>query len=154
MIIVTAFLFSKSERVVVVPAVIEREFWIDRNAVSQTYLEQFGVFLGQQVLGKTPQSAPSQRTLVLRHTDPNYYGALRKKLIEEEEMLVKQNISYSFFPVDVSADPEKLTVTLIGDRLSFVGGSQVQSQRERFTLGFVYTGARLLLNSLVEGSSQ
>ena len=147
------FLFSKSERIVVVPPTTDREFWIDRDSVSNTYLEQFGLFLGQQLLGKTPQSAPTQRTVVLRHTDPTYYGVLRKKLVEEEEMLMKQNISYSFFPVDISTNSERLTVTLVGDRLSFVGANQIQNRRERYTFGFSYSGSRLLLDSIVEGDN-
>lgn len=149
-IILSVFLFWKTERIVIVPAVIEREFWVDGSSVSSTYLEQFGVYLGQLILGKTPKSAASQRTLILRHTDPTFYGIMRKRLIEEEEMLVKQNVSYAFFPVEVKVDTEKMSVLLVGDRLSFVGGNQVLSQREQYSFGFSYSGARLLLNSVTE----
>lgn len=86
-IILSSFLFFKQERVVIVPPVIEKEFWVDSQHVSPTYLEQFGYFLGQLLLAKSSQSAASQRTVLLRHTDPSYVGTLKKRLVEEEEIL-------------------------------------------------------------------
>lgn len=148
LIMSSSFLFLKRERVVITPAVIEKEFWVDGRSVSPTYLEQFGYFLGQLLLGKSAYSAPSQRTLLLRHTDPQFVHILRKKLIEEEENLTKQNASYTFFPISVRVNQDRNEVLLEGDRVFFVSGKQVSSERESYILSFNLTGSRLLLSGV------
>lgn len=142
------FLFNKKERVVIVPPVVEREFWVDSYTVSSSYLEQFGVFIGQLVLGKSVQSAPSQRAILLRHTAPSYAGPLRQKLIEEEEFLKKQNASYVFFPSQVRVDPTQMEVHLTGDRAAYSGGVQVSLNKEHYILSFSYVSGRLLLTGI------
>jgi len=150
----TALLFNKTERVIVCPPTIEKEFWIDSHTVSNTYLEQFGVFLGQLLLGKSSQSASAQRSVILRHTDPVFSTLVRKKLIEEEDMLTRQSASYVFFPVEIKVDQAALKVQLTGDRALFVGGKQVSLQRKSYALCFSYQGSRLLLKDIVETSIQ
>jgi len=148
LILTTSFLFLKRERIVITPPTVEKEFWVDGRNVSPTYLEQFGYFLGQLLLGKSSYSASSQRTLLLRHTDPGFSTALRQKLVEEEEILKKQNASYTFFPVSIRVNPEKQEVLLEGDRVFFVSGKQVSSEREGYVLSFNLTGSRLLLSGV------
>ena len=74
LVVISCFLFVKRERIVVVPPVVGQEFWVDGNTISPTYLEQFGVFLGELLLNKSAQSALEQRTIILRHTDPSFSG--------------------------------------------------------------------------------
>src|SRR3984957_5845880 len=105
LILLSALLFLKRERILVVPPVIEKEFWVDGKNISPTYLAQFGYFLGQLLLSKSSYSAASQRHLILRHADPAFVGILKHKLIEEEETLEKQNASYTFFPVSIQTNP-------------------------------------------------
>lgn len=131
-----------------VPGVIEKEFWVDGHDVSATYLEQFGCFLGQLLLGKSSQSAPVQRTVLLRHTDPSFSGLLSKKLYEEEQLLSKQNSSYVFFPIDIQVDLPSKEVLLTGDRVFYVAGKAVSTDKESYILRFNYSGSRLLLKGV------
>ena len=108
--VLSFFLFLKRERVIVAPAVIEKEFWVEGNYVSSTYLEQFGLFLGQLLLEKSIGSAPMQRQILLRHASSNFSANLTKKLIEEEEILKKQTLSYVFFPIEIEVFPKHLKV--------------------------------------------
>lgn len=139
----------KQERVIIVPPVIEKEFWVDAQQVSPTYLEQFGCFLGQLILSKSPQSAASQRTVVLRHTAPEYAGTLKQRLIEEEEILKKQSTSYVFYPVDIQANIEQMSILLNGDKVIMMGGKEVCKEKEGYILRFTYSGARLLLKEIM-----
>lgn len=147
-LVLSAFLFFKHERIVIVPPVIEKEFWVEAKHVSPTYLEQFGYFLGQLLLVKSSQSAASQRSIVLRHTDPSYVGILRQRLIEEEEVLKKQSTSYVFYPTEIKVNPEQMSLLLTGDRLVFIGGKEASKEREGYILRFNYTGSRLLLKEI------
>jgi conjugal transfer pilus assembly protein TraE len=148
LILASSFLFFKTERIIVVPSVIEKEFWVDSNAVSATYLEQFGLFLSGLLLNKSAHSADLHRTVLCRHTEPSYLAILKQRLIEEEETLKKQNASYVFYLNNIFVDPELLTVTLLGDRQFFIAGQQTSSENSGYTLHFTYKGARLLLNGI------
>ena len=147
-IVIGGFLFLKRERVIVSPPIVAKEFWIDGHTVSPTYLEQFGVFLGQLLLNKSSQSASEQRAIILRHTDPAFYGLMKQRLFEEEEMLKKQNSAYTFYPIDIKVDLKKMEVKLTGDRLAFAGAKTVSSKRETYALQFVYDGSRLFLKGI------
>lgn len=148
LILVSAFLFLKRERVVIVPPVIEKEFWVDADSISPTYLEQYGTFLGQLLLSKSAQSAPTQRSVLLRHTEPRFVEVLKQKLFEEEQLLQKQNAAYTFFPVTIHVDAKKKEVLIEGDRIFYVSGKQISCEREGYILGFHYTGSRLLLSGV------
>jgi conjugal transfer pilus assembly protein TraE len=144
-----SFLFFKHERVVVVPPIVEREFWVDTHTVSPSYLEQFGYFLGQLLLTKSSQSAASQRAIILRHTDPAYAGKLKQRLIEEEQILQKQSTSYVFYPIETQANLDAMSLKLTGERIVFVGGKQVSSSAEEYRFRFSYDGTHLLLTEII-----
>lgn len=146
--VMASFLFLKRERVVVTPQVVSQEFWVDAASISPTYLEQFGVFLGQLLLNKSSLSSSEQRSIILRHTDPSFYGLMKQRLSEEEETLKKQNSAYVFYPVEVKLDMKNLEVRLSGDRIALVGDKPVSSKRETYLLKFVYTGHRLYLKGV------
>lgn len=147
LLIVTAFLFLKSDRVIVVPG-IDKEFWVDSKHISPTYLEQYGVFLGELLLTKSAQSAPAQRTWILRHTDPSYATLLNRKLVDEEKKLAKENASYVFYPIDMKINLDSKEVCLIGDRTLYVSGKAISTERESYILHFSYQGSRLLLKGI------
>ncbi|MGE3556308.1 MAG: type IV conjugative transfer system protein TraE [Candidatus Obscuribacterales bacterium] len=149
-VVLSCFLFAKQERVVVVPPVVDRAFWVESKAVSPTYLEQMGTFLSQLLLSKSTASAGQQRTILLRHTDPDFAGTLRKKLFTEEEELKKQNASYVFYPHTVQANPDKLQVLLQGDREYYISGDRISHAKAGYLLTFRYTGGRILLTSIEE----
>lgn len=148
--VISSFLFMKSERIVIVPPVVEKEFWIDSRGVSATYLEQFGYFLGELLLSKSAQSASIQRTILMRHTDPSFSTHLQKKLVEEEQKLDKERASYVFYPTGIYTDIGSKEVILTGDRMTFVSGKAVSTAVESYLLSFIFQGSRLLLSGVTE----
>lgn len=148
LLVLSIFIFQKNDRIIISPPTIEKEFWVESNRISPTYLEQFALFLGQLILTKSPQSATPQRTVVLRHVDPSVYGEINKKLSEEEKKLIKQQASYVFYPIDIRVDTSNLQALLAGDRIFYVGGKSVSTSRENYKLSFVYSGGRLLLKEI------
>lgn len=155
LVIVTSFLFMKSERVIVIPAAVEKEFWVDAHSVSATYLEQFGYFLGELLLSKSSQSSAIQKAIVLRHTDPSFSTQLDKKLFEEAQQLERDRISYVFFPTGVYTNLGSKEVRLSGERTTYISGKQISSATENYVLSFTYRGGRLLLNGItaLEGTT-
>lgn len=146
LMLTSTFLFFREERVVVVPAVVEKEFWVDANTVSATYLEQFGSFLGQLLLTKSSYSADVQKKILLRHVDPIYSSVLLERLEKEQENLSKGNGSYVFFITGIEVILEKQGVLLKGNRVFNVGNKVLSEEKECYFLGFSYKDGRLLLN--------
>lgn len=153
--ILGGFLFMKSNRVVVVPPIVEKSFWIDGNHVSPSYIEQFGVFIADLLLTKSMQSFSTKRNIVLRHTDPIFTDQLRKKLYEEEALLKKQNASYVFHPKSVKVNPDEMSFIIGGERLIYINGNATSNKKENYKLQFSSSGGRLLLSSITfkEGES-
>lgn len=148
LLIMSAFLFQKRERVLVVPPVVDRSFWVDSQGVSSSYLEQFASYMAQLLLSNSPRSAGYQRKAVLEHTSPSFYGALRARLIREEELLMKEQTSYAFYPISIEVDAESLEVCVNGKRELLAMDSKVSTEEESYILQFCYQGGRLLLCAL------
>lgn len=141
------FLFGKKERVVFIPPTLEQGFWLESSKVSPAYLEQTALFLAGQLFSKTPQSAMRQRSILLRQSSLAFAKVLSAKLLEEEESLLKQNVSYMFYfeGVDIIKPQE---VLIRGERVGFVNQERVFSEKESYRLSFVVEGMRLLLDSV------
>lgn len=139
------FLFCKKERIVLVPPLVSQVLWVEGYAVSQTYLEHMGLFMGQLLLSNSAESIVAQRETILRFVHPAAYTTLRQYLIGEEEHLKKQQGSYHFHVHSLVPHTEKNSVTLIGDRESYVGGKRIDQAREAYTLTFAFQSGRYLL---------
>lgn len=143
-----SYLFFKNERIVIVPAIVEKEFWVDSNHISPTYLEQFGCFLGQLLLTKSSYTAEAQKKVLLRHVDPLYSSALLERLEKEQVILAKGNSSYAFFISGIEVSPETKSVLLKGNRIFSIAGKTLSEEKESYVLGFSYKDSRLLINRL------
>ena len=146
-----ALLYQKSERVIVVPPVIEKEFWIEGANVSPAYLEQMGCFIGDLLLTRSPLSADLQLSVLMHHTAPSFASILSSKLVEELNKLKKDNASYVFFRTKVVVDPYKQSILLEGIRQLLMGGKVISEAQESYRLRFTNFGGRLLLSSIERG---
>jgi conjugal transfer pilus assembly protein TraE len=144
------FYFNGRERVIVVPPRIERSFWVTQNELSPEYLSEMTTFFAYLRLNTTPQSADSQRQLLLRYVDPRYFGILNTQLIQEHDRLVARHISSAFYPVTVQVNTQKMSATIIGDLMSMVGKETVASQRIAYQVQYRYEQGRLLVSQFRE----
>lgn len=123
-------------------------YYLPLKATICYQLEQFGCFLGQLLLNKCAQSARTQRSILLRHTDASYVKILKKRLIEEEKMLRKHRLSYLFYPTEIKINLEKLEVLLFGDRVVLASGKKISAGREGYLLRFTDSGNKLFLKDI------
>lgn len=147
--------FKKTERIIVLPAVIEKAFWVEGGGgVSASYLEQMGSFVGDLLLTRSPSSADMQLNILMRQTAPGFAPLLSSRLESELLKLKKDNASYVFFKTKMTVDPQKLSVLLEGDRVLFLGDKVLSTLHEKYTLTFLNFGGRLLLTSIERGDSE
>ncbi len=144
------FLFCKKERVILIPPIVSQPMWIEERAVSSTYLEQMGLFIGQMLLSNTPTSVGLLRDTVLRYVHPGAYTQMRQQLIGEEAHLKKHQGSYHFHLNSVHVEPANHSVVLHGDRENYIGGKCVERARETYRLTFAFSKGRYLLTGCVK----
>jgi conjugal transfer pilus assembly protein TraE len=148
LILVSSFLFSRAHRIVIVPPIVEKEFWVEPNTVSATYLEQFGSFLGQLLLTKSSYTAETQKKILLKHVDPLYSHTLIERLDKEQELLARDQSSYVFYVTGIEVSSNTYRVLLMGNRIFSVSGKVLSEEKESYVLEFNYRGGRLLLSGL------
>jgi|JI6StandDraft_1071083.scaffolds.fasta_scaffold80638_3 conjugal transfer pilus assembly protein TraE len=141
------FTFSKSERIVVVPADVRQEFWVEKNQVSASYLEEMAIVFTDLILENSPKGAAYRRDIILRHTAASGFGALKSQLLEDEARLKKEHLSTSFHANSIKVNPGALAVEIKGDLMRYVGDKRISQSRDVYELVFEYHRGQLLLKS-------
>lgn len=144
-IILICLLFFKEEKIVFLPPQLEKPFSLDGRAYSPAYYEQMGVYLSSILLTKSGSTAEGQVNLLLKHVDPSVEGVFRRDLVEEAEVLKKENMSYVFFPKITHVNFHKHSVKIDGEMHAYVGDSRISTQKESYRFIFKQRGHLLYL---------
>jgi conjugal transfer pilus assembly protein TraE len=144
------FSMMDRERVILVPPVLQKSFWVDHQSVSPSYLSEMAAFYTQMRLTVTPTSSVFQREMLLQYTDPKMYGVFKNELVAEEERLKTGRISLTFYPVNITVDVKHLVAEITGDLQSSVGNERMEPKRITYELRYIYSDGRLLLRSFNE----
>lgn len=145
----TALLASvNSGRTIVVPPEINRTFWVERDQVSQEYLEQMALFIAQLHLNVTPSSYDYQAEAFLHYVHPSVHGKMRARLVSEGKQLRNDGASSWFAPSLVRTDVEAKQVALTGDFHLTVAQKEVVREQKTYLLEFAMSGNRMFLVSM------
>lgn len=149
----TAIVASKRERIVVLPPSVDREFWVEGNAFSPAYIEQFGLFLAQLVLNKSPASVELQNRILLRHVAPNQYPLLKRVLQEEQEEILQNDLTHLFFPTRVNLEHDTQSLVLEGERVSYLSNEPILQEMQKYILHFTFQNGLMQFKELkkIEG---
>lgn len=149
-ILLGAKLLFHSDRIVIVPPEIRKEFWIEGARASSTYLEQMSLYFAKQMLDMTPETAGEIRTTILRHVSSDYYATLSQKLIEQEQYLKEHSITTVFFPKSVRVDEKHKLAKVTGQIKQMVGKEITKEEEHTYMLKYQYDGVRFLISSFVK----
>ncbi len=145
----------KNERVIVVPPDLHQEYWLEKNKVSASYLEEMGLYYASLLLDNSPANFAFKREIILRKAVEHAYGPLKRRLLEDEDRIKKENVATSFQPNSVKVDPNNMSVEITGDLLRYVGEKRISQSRDVYSLGMVYRHGRLLIETFkLIGSDQ
>lgn len=153
-VLLAIVLFSAvdSTRVVVVPPEIEKGFWVDKDKVSETYLEQMALFIAQLELNVTPASQGYQAKQLLKYVHPSLAGKMESAFLAEGEQLKKDNASTWFRPTLVRVDAKSKQVAITGDYAVTVAEKQVVNVSKTYVAEFEMSGNRLFLTRFGEAN--
>jgi len=138
------------ERIVVVPPIVSRDFWVAIDTVSDSYLEQMSGFFAGLLLNVTPNSFATRAEHLLQHVSPNSYAALKEQLVQQQLEIERRALSTSFYPSTFKIDRHKLLVELKGELKMWVGNSSIETQSKTYQLQFVQHQGRLFIQHFNE----
>jgi len=141
------------EKIIVVPPVVEKSFWVTNSQVSAEYLSEMTAFFAYLRLNVTADNASSQHALLLRYTDPSDYNRLKGQLLQEADRLSEQHLSSAFFPASVQVDSPHLTAWISGDLHSSVGEMALPPQRVKYKVTYRWVGGRLFVQTFTQEMS-
>lgn len=150
-VLLSMIVFGKREQVILVPPHHTKSLRVQGTDISQEYLEEMGVYISKLLLDLSPATFMYNHEVLLKYVAPEFYGALKKKLLRDGEQYTKLQLSTNFKPSQVTASPKKLQVDVIGTLTSYIASKEVESTQEIITLEFTQRGGGLLLKRVKGG---
>jgi conjugal transfer pilus assembly protein TraE len=138
------------ERVVVLPAEVNRSFWIASDSVSESYLEQMAQFLVPLLLNISPSTAAFNSEQFLAQVAPRYFSAIKIQLVAQQIELERLGMSTSFEARHFKINSKKLRVEVEGALHTTLGNSLMPPENKVYRLQFVREQGRLWIRSFEE----
>ena len=133
-----------TEKVIVLPPSITKDVWIKGNSVSESYLEEWSLYLTNLLLNVSGKTIGYQSELALRHVSPDFSGKLQKKFKKDAAALQKNNATTTFFPKEIRVLEKTMTVFVTGTFTTYVGKEKVSQHEQTYQLNFVFNKGRFL----------
>jgi type IV conjugative transfer system protein TraE len=151
--ILSLSLLLRSEKTIILPPEVRREFWAAGNRFSPEYLEEQAVYLMHLALDVNQTNYPYNMEILMRYADAEICAHLREKFEKTLKTLRKNDASTRFEVKEATVFPEKNTVHVKGILSCFVGSKQINSYPETYEVKFKTFRSRLFLEDfqLIEG---
>jgi len=138
------------DRVVVTPPSIDKTFWVSKDRVSSSYLEQMGSFIAYLTLDVSPQSIDWKKTMLLQYVSPDVYGALQTRQDLEADRLRRLNATTQFSVAQLLPNEEAMNVTLKGRLATFINGARTSDVDKEYVAEFEFKGNRVQIRNFRE----
>ena len=138
------------DRVIVTPPSIDKTFWVSKDRVSSSYLEQMGSFIAYLTLDVSPQSIDWKKTMLLQYVSPDIYGALQTRQELEADRLRRLNATTQFSIAQLLPNEEAMNVTLKGRLATFINGARTSDIDKEYVAEFEFKGSRVQIKNFKE----
>ena len=138
------------DRVIVTPPSIDKTFWVSKDRVSSSYLEQMGSFIAYLTLDVSPQSIDWKKTMLLQYVSPDVYGVLQTRQDLEADRLRRLNATTQFSVAQLLPNEEAMNVTLKGRLATFINGARTSDIDKEYVAEFEFKGNRVQIRNFKE----
>jgi conjugal transfer pilus assembly protein TraE len=128
-IIANVVFFRKKDRIVIVPPKVEKALWVESDMISESYLEQMGLFFATFSANMSPVNAEYNTKVLSEYTDPAAYATLKNDISAQGAYFKKNNITQAFFPEAVRCDPREKSVSVEGQAIRYIGTVKVGQEK-------------------------
>ena len=149
LIIVVSVVFLRGkDRIIIVPPKIEKDVWIESNRVSDSYLEQMGIFFATFACNMSPINAEYNAKVISEHTTLSSRAESRSEIMAQAAYFKKNNVTQSFFPEAVKVDAENKSVIVEGLAIRYVGSVKMSQERASVNIKFTTKDYTLKIDEL------
>lgn len=138
------------DRVIVTPPSIDKTFWVSKDRVSSSYLEQMGSFIAYLTLDVSPQSIDWKKSMLLQYVSPDVYGVLQTRQDLEADRLRRLNATTQFSVAQLLPNEEAMNVTLKGRLATFINGARTSDIDKEYVAEFEFKGNRVQIRNFKE----
>lgn len=144
-----------SEKIILLPPDIRQDVWVEKKRVSDSFLEEWTIYMSALLLNVSAETITYQRDLTLRNVSPESYHEIKAQFDEDKKRLYNNRSATTFSPVQVEVDAKTLSAKITGLLSTYVGKEKVSEHKETFVLSFVLQkwGSLQLLSFKKEGEN-
>ncbi|WP_338885746.1 TraE/TraK family type IV conjugative transfer system protein [Xenorhabdus sp. TH1] len=104
-IVLIVLVFTKNERVVIVPPNLTTTSWIDNNEGSTAYMQSWAGYIATLLGNANPTSVKFIKESLEPFLAPTNRGAIMQTIDDEIGKIKRDRVSVSFSPTKISSDP-------------------------------------------------
>lgn len=139
-----------SGRTVVLPPSVEKSFWVEKDTVSASYLEQMAGYIAYLALQSSPATVDYQNKHLLEYVSPANYGQVKQEMEYFADRLKKANTSQVFVPKAYEVNETQKLVLVQGNMTTYVNEKQVAQKDAAINIKFEVVHGKLYVKSLKE----
>ena len=95
------------------------------------------------LLTLTPENAAPVRRAAARLAHPSARGAIGAWVEAEAARMAGRDLASAFYPEEIEADPERLSVEIAGELVTWIGREEASRERRRYRLVFRIDAGRI-----------
>lgn len=141
---------ADSGRTVILPPTVEKSFWVEKESVSASYLEQMAAYIAYLALQSSPATVDYQNKQLLEYVSPSNYGQIKQEMSYFADRLKKGNISQVFVPKAFEVNAGRKSVVVQGGMTTYVNEKPVGQREVSVTVGFEVVHGKLYVKSVKE----
>ena len=107
------------------------------------YLEDMARTVAVTLLTLTPENAAHVRLAAARMSHPSARGAIGAWVETEAGRMAGRDLASAFYPDSIEADPERLTVEISGELVTWIGREEAAREDRRYRLAFRVEAGRI-----------
>ncbi len=141
---------DRTHRETLIPPTISRSFWVEDTKVSNSYLEEMGLFVIRNALDVTPVSADFQHKQILKYANPAAFGTLQKELNANALRMKELNVSTFFSVTAVTPNEPKQQVAFHGVLSTMMGDKIINTENKVYLVTFGMSNGKIHVMELRE----
>ena len=107
------------------------------------YLEDMARTVAVTLLTLTPENAAQVRRAAARMSHASARGAIGAWVEAEAARMAGRDMASAFYPVEIEADPARLTVAIAGELATWIGREEASREDRRYRLAFRIDAGRI-----------
>ena len=148
------FMALNSQRVILVPPVVNSKISISGDKASDEYLKEFARYILNLALTYNPVNARLQFSELLAVYDPAEFQASRKELYELADKIENTKASSAFYIQSIINDTEKRRLEVTGTKKTYMVDQKAEDAQKVYLIEYRIDNGKFILVRLYEKPAQ